>query len=211
MAYFTKRYHPPGTSPGTLQHAGAPSEVPLKLYLVDYSDSDFVEQQIATAGECRQYLQRESITWIHVQGHAEPETLRELGGLFGLHHLALEDVINQGQRPKVDDYRDQLFIVMAHPVKDSGATNVTMHQLSVFLGRNFVVSFHPGSADPFEPIRQRLRDHAGRIRERGADYLLYALADLVIDEGFPVLERFGDEIKQPEPLRSGVMRCGCSG
>ncbi len=198
MAYFMKRYHPPGTSPGTLQQTGAPRGAPLRLFLTDYTNTEFTEHELATPEECRHYLDRESVTWIHVQGDTEAEVMRQLGQLFGLHHLALEDVINSGQRPKVEDYRDQLFLVMSHPLKEPGSDGVALAQLSIFVGDNFVVSFHPGRHDPFEPIRKRLREHAGRIRERGADYLLYALLDLVIDEGFPVLERLGDEIEALE-------------
>ena len=117
---------------------------------------------------------------------------------IGLHHLALEDVINTGQRPKIDEYDEQLFVVMAHPLIDDEGENTSVYQLSLFLGPNFVVSFHPGGKDHFDPIRKRLRDHVGRIRERGAAYLLYALIDLVIDDGFPVLEWLGDEIEELE-------------
>ena len=198
MGYFTKRYHPPGTSPGTLQRIDDAKLVPYKLYLTDYTDTEFTEHDLATPEECRGYLHRESITWIHVQGDAEPSTLRELGALFGLHQLALEDVINTGQRPKVDDYNDQLFVVLAHPVVDSDSSSVSIAQLSLFAGNNFLVSFHPGNDDPFEPVRRRLRERSGRIRERSVDYLLYALIDLVVDEGFPVLEMLGETIEDLE-------------
>ena len=198
MAYFPKRYHPPGTSPGTLSQGESVKGAPLKIFLTDYTDSEFTELVLVEPEESRSFLERDTVTWIHVQGDATPDTLRQLGKLFGLHHLALEDVINTGQRPKVDDYKGQLFLVMAHPVIETDSKDLQMQQLSIFLGQNFLVSFHPGPNDPFEPIRQRLRDHAGRIRERGADYLLYALIDLVIDEGFPLLELLGDEIEQLE-------------
>ena len=198
MGYFTKNYHPPGTSPGTLQRTGAANLVPLKLYLTDYTKADFTEHDLATPEECREYLDRESITWIHVQGDADPSTLRELGALFGLHQLALEDVINSGQRPKVDDYQGQLFIVMAHPIPTFDPPEVSIAQMSLFVGDNFLVSFHPCNDDPFEPVRRRLRQHSGRIRDRGADYLLYALIDLIVDEGFPVLEMLGEKIEDLE-------------
>ncbi len=212
MAYFTKRYHPPGTSPGTLSQPEKLLPIPLQILLTDYTDSEYVERVLDAPEECRTYLERDTVTWIHVQGDAEPDIMRQLGKLFGLHQLALEDVINTGQRPKVDDYSEQLFIVIAHPVIDINDANVKTTQLSLFVGHNFVISFHPGKHDPFNPVRQRLRDHAGRIRSRGADYLLYALIDMVIDEGFPVLELLGDEIEQLEeemlgtPTRSSMHR-----
>lgn len=198
MSYFSKRYHPPGTSPGTLHHERKATGAPLRLFAIDYTETEFTERELATTEECRFFLERETLTWIHVQGDAEAETMRQLGAVFGLHPLALEDVINSGQRPKVEEYGEQLFTVLAHPVRNPDFAGVDIVQLSFFVGRNFVISFHPGDADPFEPIRRRLRNDAGHIRRRGADYLLYALLDLVVDEGFPVLEQLGDDIEQIE-------------
>ncbi|NIO39722.1 MAG: magnesium/cobalt transporter CorA [Burkholderiales bacterium] len=198
MRYFPKRYHPPGTSPGTLTPRREGPPVPLRILLIDYTESEYLEKSLASPEQCRPFLEKDNVTWIHVQGDAEPETMRQLGHLFGLHNLALEDVINIGQRPKIDEYNEQLFVVMAHPLIDNEGEGTSVHQLSLFLGRNFVISFHPGDKDPFDPVRKRLRDRISRIRERGADYLLYALIDLVIDDGFPVLEWLGDEIEELE-------------
>ncbi len=198
MAYFSKRYHPPGTSPGTLQQAEKPSRSPLRMRVVDYTETEYTECELASAEDCRQFLERDTLTWIHVQGDTEAGTMRQLGAACGLHALALEDVINTGQRPKVDDYGDQLFMVLAHAAMDPANGDVGMEQLSLFVGRDFLISFHPGALDPFDPVRRRLNNNSGRFRSRGVDYLLYALLDLVVDEGFPVLESLGDEIEELE-------------
>lgn len=195
MGYLVKRYHPPGTPPGTLPERAAPP-APLSVRLIDFTETDFVEKALRSAADARQYLERSTHTWVHVQGDAEPETLRELGATFGLHPLALEDVINAGQRPKTERYDAHLFVVLAEPVVAAG--RIAMQQVSLFLGKDFVISFHPGAVDPFEPVRQRLRQPGGRMRSRGADYLLYALTDLVIDQAFPVLEAFGDALEDLE-------------
>ena len=198
MAYFTKRYHPPGTSPGTLiKHKKVPGSA-LKIILSDYTDVDYHEQVLTRPEECISFMEKKTITWVHVQGDAEPDTMRELGNIFGLQPLALEDVINTGQRPKIDEYREHLFIVISHPVIDADTKEVSLDQVSLFIGKDFVISFHPGETDLFEPIRKRLRNHVGRIREKDSDYLTYALIDIVIDEGYPVLEWLGDEIEQLE-------------
>ena len=198
MAYFSKRYHPPGTSPGTLQQVEKQPGSSLRMLVVDYTASEFTERELATAEDSREFLERDTLTWIHVQGDAEPETMRQLGAVFGLHSLALEDVINSGQRPKIDDYDEQMFITLTHAARDPESGDVSLEQLSVFAGRNFLISFHPGTSDPFAPVRRRLRNNAGRIRGRGIDYLLYSLLDLVVDEGFPVLESLGEELEQLE-------------
>lgn len=196
MRYFVKRYHPPGTSPGTLtapKIAGAP---PLRITLIDYTDQDFFETELVSAGECRTYLERPTNTWIHVQGSAEPETLKELGRMFGLHPLALEDVVNTGQRPKFETFDEHLFVIMSCPTSDED--KIFTEQISFFIGQNFLISFHEGAVDSFEPVRKRLRNHIGRIRGKKVDYLLYALLDLIIDQGFPVLEDIGERMEMLE-------------
>jgi magnesium transporter len=196
MGYFRFRYETPGTPPGTLEAATGVPTAGLTLRLIDYTEAEFVEREVDSAAACTPYLERPTQTWVHVQGQAAPETLRELGGMFGLHPLALEDVINGSQRPKAERYPELLFVVLSEPAMTNGRIGVT--QVSLFLGKDFLISFHPGPADPFEPVRARLRQQAGRLRARGMDYLLYALIDLVVDQGFPVLEAFGDAVEDFE-------------
>lgn len=197
MAYFRKRYHSPGTAPGTLVEYRGIKHYPLSLHLVDYTETSLEERADITAADCRPYLDRQTtITWIHVQGHPDTETLKTLAGLFDLHPLALEDVINMGQRPKVELYEEQFFLTLSLPNLDN--TSAEAEQISLFMGEGYIVSFHAGMTDPFEPIRKRLRSQKNRIRSRQADYLLYALVDRIIDQGFPVLEQLGEKIEDLE-------------
>ena len=196
MAYFTKRYHPPGTPPGTLVDEQGQDKEEVIIHLIDYTAQEFVELELNDAHECSPYLERDTTTWIHVQGTVEAETLRELGQLFGLHQLALEDVLNTGQRPKADSYDDQLFVVMNLPFIEGDT--VETEQVSLFMGEHFLISFHRGEGHPFSPVMKRLRKHSGKIRERHADYLLYALLDVIIDRGYPILEYFGEQIEALE-------------
>ena len=196
MSYFTKRYHPPGTAPGTLIQSEAAAGAPVRLRLIDYTDAEFVEKDVDDPGSCLPYLKQSTITWIHIQGNAAPDTLRHLGELFSLHPLALEDVTNTGQRPKADVFEEQIFVILSH-ARING-DHARSEQVSLFLGENYVISLHEGDDDPFEPVRKRLRQPGGRIRARGADYLLYALMDVVIVGGFPVIEWFGGALEDLE-------------
>ena len=196
MAYFTKDYHPPGTSPGTLVSRETGPVTPLTFHLIDYSDGHFSELQLDNAADCMSYLTHEATTWIHIQGQVQPDLLREMGALFGLHPLALEDVLNSGQRPKIDEYEQQLFITLAAP--QDGAGLVEFEQLSLFLGSNYLISFYAGNNTLLEPIRKRLRSHGDRLHTQKADYLLYSVLDLVVDIGFPLLEEFGALIETLE-------------
>ncbi len=196
MSYFRKRYHSPGTAPGTLTEGEQAAE--LKMTLVDYTSEEYMAQVIESPEECRPHLKRDSITWIHVQGDVPPQPLQALGELFELHPLAMEDVLNHGQRAKVECYEQQLFVVLNLPIRNE--RGFSMEQVSLFLDHHTVVSFYRGEEDPFLPIRERLRRNIGRIRKRHADYLLYALLDRVIDEAFPLLELLGDEIEDLEEV-----------
>ena len=195
MRIFSKHYHPPGTAPGTL--TAAPSEVPLRISLVDFSHGEYDEKPLATVRECRPYLNRSTTTWIHLQGNAPPETLHELSGLLGLHMLALEDVLNEGQRAKLEEYDEQIFVVMHLPVL-TAEHRVAAEQVSLFLGQGFLVSFCSAASDPFDLVRDRLRRQVGPIRRCRSDYLLYALLDSIVDEAFPLLELYGELIESLE-------------
>ena len=196
MAYFEKTYHPPGTSPGTLvSHEGADlTEVNIRL--IDYTDKDFIEIELASAEECQPYLNRESVTWIHMQGPIQADTIKNIGNMFKLHPLTLEDVLNKGQRPKVEEYDDLLFVIMSMPAAVDDVTSI--EQVSIFMGENYIISFHSGESDPFDLLRNRLRKKSGRIRNLKADYLLYSIMDLIIDQGYPVLEGLGEKVETIE-------------
>jgi magnesium transporter len=193
MSYFTKHYHPPGTPPGTLSERILPETGVYTISLIDYSDSKYLEKQLESVEECQPFLDESTTTWIHIQGQPSTETLQMFAQFFELHPLALEDVLNTGQRPKVETYDGQLFVITNLPVLlDS---TVVSEQISIFASKNYIISFHRGLSDPFEPIRKRLSKNAGKIRSRKSDYLLYSLLDITIDEGFPVLEKFGEQIE----------------
>ncbi len=198
MRHFGKRYHAPGTSPGTLEKPEPGRATPPRIHLVDIQDSEFTERDGVTLDDCKPYFHGPSITWIHIQGQPDPAILQTLGDAYGLHPLALEDVLNAGQRTKVDIYENQLFIVLGHLRQVDDGFN--LEQVSIFLGERYVVSFHDAQTDIFEPVRERLRKPGGRLRTQGADYLAYALVDLVIDHGFPVLEAMGDSLEELEEL-----------
>jgi magnesium transporter len=202
MTVFQKRYHPPGTAPGTL--AGAAVEAgALNIFLINYTSDHLEEVQKASIGDCRMSLDRPDKTWIHVTGRPDPKLLTDLGQFFGLHPLALEDVL------KADVYEGQLFVILSEMRQTPDGLQAV--QVSFFQGENFVISIQEdGAEDLFEPIRKRLRQTGSRLRSKDSDYLLYALIDLVVDRKFPMLERIGERIEQLDdellerPSRSSV-------
>jgi magnesium transporter len=135
------------------------------------------------------------LSWIDVSGLGDVELLRELGRHFRIHPLALEDLLTTGQRPKVDEYEGQLFILLQMVYEDE-AEEMVFEQVSLVVGKGFVITIQemPGR-DVFDPVRQRLREGAGNLRFMGSDYLAYALIDAVVDHFFPIVESLGESIE----------------
>jgi magnesium transporter len=186
------RFSAPGTSPGlSLQHPEP--DQPASLYLVDYTDKELDEVVAPGEQRWRAPIAPGVTRWIDIRGKPGPGLLSALANTYGLHMLALEDVINTGQRAKFEIFDDWFFIVMNRPVMDGHG--VTLEQVNIFLGDTCVISIHESEEELLEPIRHRLRNGGGgRIRNLGADYLCYALLDLVVDLGFPVVNQTADTL-----------------
>lgn len=192
---FQRRRTPPGAAPGTM--IADDQAVPPKIHVIAYGTEGLEEQDLGDLDELPDLLKRHGVTWVDVQGLSDIDTIRRLGDIFGLHALALEDVINVHQRPKVDDYGDHLFIVTRMPATGSGPHDT--EQLALFLGERYVLTFQEHYGDCFDPIRHRLRAAPGsRIRTLGGDYLAYALIDAAVDSFFPVLEHYGETVEHLE-------------
>lgn len=188
-----KRYHPPGTQPGTLSAHAEAGDTPVRATAFRY-DAGGCEERTVSPAEFPSLAPPEGgVLWLDVSGLSDPSAVRAIGDRFGIHPLALEDVLNVPQRPKVEWYGDCLLVVLRevrHPDLPE--------QVSFFLADRVVVSFQERPGDSFEPVRERLRQGKGRIRSEGADFLLYSLCDAVLDAFFPTLERLGDEVEEME-------------
>ncbi len=188
-----ERRVPPGAAPGTL--VADPSAMQPTMELIAYGPDDYAEHAVRDITELRGLVGKHPVNWINVVGLADLELIRDLGSMFDLHRLALEDVINLYQRPKAEEYEDHVFIVtrMIH-ADDAAATE----QVSMFLRDDLLLTFQERPGDNFEPVRNRLRGDRGFVRERKADYLAYALLDAVIDGYFPALEACGERLEKLE-------------
>jgi len=175
---------PVGASPGTL--IAHPNAQPTTLTLTLIAPHTHRTIANATVEEVRENRGQWPIVWLDCVGLAGVETIAEIGAMFGLHPLALEDTVNTGQRPKVDFYDDHAFVVVS--MIDDPAAN-RYEQISFYFGEDFVITFQEREGDPFGPVRKRIQSSSShRIRSRKADYLAYALIDAVVDSYFPILE-----------------------
>ena len=191
-----KRYHKPGTAPGTLRRVEAPTATPVRITIIDYGVDRLEEKVIERFEGLLPYRDSTTNTWINIEGLHNLGLIEWLGKNFGIHALTLEDVLNCGQRPKIEDYGTYHFLVLKSMflLEES----LELEQISFILGQNYVITLQEVPGDSFEAVRQRIRRGKGQIRKAGPDYLLYALVDALIDEFFPILESYGDQVESLE-------------
>jgi len=171
----------------------------VQLSVIHYNDTEFRERQIQTVEECLPDLNQPGVTWINIEGIHQTETIEKLGSCFGLHPLLLEDILDTDQRPKVEDFEKCLFVVLRMIYRNNGQGAIINEQVSMILGSNYVISLQEGrEGDVFNSIRDQLRTVKGKIRKMGADYLIYALIDAVVDSYFGILEHLGEQIETAE-------------
>lgn len=196
-SYVDYFYDEPGAIPGTLIiEEDAPPPV---IVLIDYNDNKATRVQVEQPEECRAYLDTESVSWVDVKGLGSEDILQRLGHVFGLHPLVLEDVVNVPQRPKIEEYNEQLLIIARMVTPKPGGKGFLSEQVSFVLGRHYLLTVQEEPEyDTFGPVRERIRIGKGTIRRQGADYLAYTLIDAIIDGFFPVLEAYGEELEDLE-------------
>ena len=194
--YFDYYFDEPGSEPGTLSID--PDAQPSQIILIDYDEEQATRQSHIKPRDCIPFLRTDSVSWVDIQGLGSEKILKQIGRVFTLHPLLLEDVVNVPQRPKVDDYNDQLMIIAQMVLPKSNDDGFESEQVGFVLGKNYLLTFQEHSADSFEAVRERIRANKGRIRRFGADYLAYVLMDAVIDGYFPILEDYGERIEALE-------------
>ena len=198
LKLFEKKGEKVGAPPGTLIHLGEKMSEKAKIEVIDYDATHLRESTPLEVEDCIPFKDSPTVTWINVDGLHEVEKLRTLGDSYGLHLLVLEDILDTNHRPKSEDFDEYIYIVFKMLFFDGQSNEIEAEQVSLVLGQNFVLSFQEKDGDVFDPIRDRIRQKKGRIRERGADYLAYALLDTVVDNYFIVLGRLEDKIESLE-------------
>ena len=187
-----------GLPPGTLVHIGEKKAVKERITLIDYDETQFQERELETIEESFPFRDTPTITWINIDGLHQLEIIEKVGKHFNIHPLILEDIANTEQRPKMEDFDDYIFLIMKMLCFEEKDKKIKVDQVGLILGSNFVISFQEGEGNVFDPVRQRIINGKGRIRKMGADYLTYALMDVIVDGYFLILERIGDRIEDLE-------------
>lgn len=187
-----------GSPPGMPVYVGEPTDAPVTITVIDYDADHFQQKSFTNPEDCFRYKDSPTTTWINIDGVHRTDVIEKIGTHFGINMLALEDIANTRTRSKIDDFRDYVFIVMKMLNYDREGKELRIEQVSLILGKRYVISFQQDPTDLFNGIRARLRDPESRTRTLGTDYLAYCLMDCVVDEYFMIIEAMGDELELME-------------
>ena len=192
-----KRRPPVGSKPGTLAiDDQAPSP---KISAAAFAPDALEETDLATVEQLKSFMEkhRGRTCWFDVQGLGDEQMIRQIGDLFSLHPLALEDVVHVPQRPKTEIYPDH-HLLIARMIRLADNGHLDVEQVSIFIGPQYVLTFQERHGDVLDPVRHRMRSGSTIMRRHGADYLAYAIYDTIIDAYFPVIEHLGDRLDELE-------------
>jgi magnesium transporter len=199
MARFLKKNSSTiGKSPNELIFVGSRKVDEINARVIDYDKDSLTEQDLIDIKSGFHYRQTQTVTWININGLHNTEYIKEVGRIFDLHPLVLEDILNTGQRPRVEEYDDYIFVGLKMIRFDTSSDMVVNEQLSMVLGDTFLLTFQEQPGDVFEPVRERIRRQKSKIRVSGTDYLAYALMDTLVDNYIAVIEQMGEKIEDLE-------------
>lgn len=166
----------------------------------EYAVDKFDSFSLKNVDDCFPFLHTKTNTWINVDGLRKAD-VEKLCSHFGIHQLITEDILSIGQRPKMDELNGLVFCLLNMLYFNERDSTVETEQVSIILGRNFVISFQEdASRDVFDPVRDKLKIHGSKVRQSGSDFLYYSLIDIIVDNYYLVMEKLGDRIEVLEEL-----------
>lgn len=172
----------------------APEKVILEIITYDRLNYNrFVAKDVA---EILPHIKKDQVNWVNLDGLSNPAIMEGLQNHFSLHSLLVEDILND-QRPKAEEYEDYLFVTLKMLYRIEGS-EVDYEQISFVLGKNYLLTFQEKEGDLFDAFRERIRQDQGRVRKKKADYLLYRLIDVTVENYYNVLDNIGEQIDEIE-------------
>jgi magnesium transporter len=171
-------------------------EITVSVY--DYNSDGFQEFQGDNVSDCLHYKTSNKISWINIDGLRKAD-VEHVCAHYDIHPLLVEDILSVKQRPKMDEVEGVLFCLLNMLYYNESRRAIETEQISIVLGRDFVISFQEdASRDVFDPLRIKLKMPKSQIRQRTADYLLYSMLDMIVDNYFLVMEKLGEQIEEIE-------------
>ena len=181
--------------PGSLIYVGVERPDPVVIDVIQYGAERINEFRAPEIEKITVSPGDAEVTWINIEGVHDTGIVEQVGRKFGLHPLLLEDIVNTNKRPKFDDLGDYIVTMLKMLYVSSDGENIVSEQVSLVIGKNYVISFQEVAGDVFEPVRARIRKTMPRQRFLGTDYLAHALIDAIVDHYFIVLENVGDRVE----------------
>ncbi|MFO7610991.1 MAG: magnesium/cobalt transporter CorA [Clostridia bacterium] len=185
-----------GLPPGTLIHIGEAREDGVIISRTTYDRDTIEESSYGSVEECLADIREDKQNWINIDGLHKPEIIEKIGAALDIDTLVLEDIMNTGQRPKIDDYGNYLYAVLRMIYASEDHRGIETEQVSILITKSTVVTFQEKPGDVLDPLRERLRMKTGRIRGMPADFLAYAIIDGIIDNYFIILENLGNKLDE---------------
>ena len=186
-----------GTVPGSVVFTGKRKVEEILIHYLEYNETTLIEKKYKNQSIKSFFSPNEQvIQWYDVRGLHDIELIEELGRVFAIHTLVLEDVVDVSQRPKYEEYENGILCTL-HALNHSNES-INKESVSIYFGNGYVISFQEGESDLFENVRNRITANKGRINSRGADYLCYALIDCIVDQYFLVLDNYSEDIDHLE-------------
>jgi len=196
-----------GLRPGALVHVGKKKVEKIKFDIIEFDQENFDEYKNVTIDDCLKTKEKPNVSWIKISGIHDPDVIQNFGKYFGIHSLIQADIMNTELRPKFEVHADHIFMILKIPHINEKIGKLIIEQISIVLGKNFVLTFQETEEDIFDPIRKRIKEAIGDIRKQKSDYLTYTVVDTIVDSFFGIMERVGDAterleeelMKKPEP------------
>ncbi len=190
-----KRAEKIGLPPGSLVHIGERKVEEVKITLVEYSPEFYSEKTLTSLKELPSIEETPTIKWLNITGLHKIELLEEIGSYFDIHPLALEDILNTTERPKLEKYENYLFFILKRFALSDKSGEIEEEQVALILGENYLLSFEEKENHSFTLIRKQLKFDQSLLRKYKADYLSYSLIDITVDNYFSVLEKVGEKVE----------------
>lgn len=183
-----------GLAPGVAVFTGEPSSDQVQITVIRYTADEMDERQGVAVDDLARIQPGVGVTWVNVDGVHQADVVAEICRNFGVHPLALEDILNPATRPKLDDYDDHVLAVMRGVDDVLAGLDASFEHYAVVLGKGFVLTFQERKGDPWDSVRRRMRANAGRLRKNSADYLFHALLDAVVDSYLVLVAKYEEQV-----------------
>lgn len=193
-SYRTKNY-----SPGTMRYRGKKDTMDMDIEVIGYGPTSHKIHHCKSIDEALEFKEKNTVTWININGLNNLKEIEKLGTHFGIHPLTLEDILNTQHRPKMDEFDDYLFLVFKMLYYKSDEV-LNFEHMSMVVGNGYVLTFQEANGDVLDDLRERISNGMGRTRNSGSDYLMYAILDAVVDNYLTVVDAFGDKVEDLEDV-----------